>query len=112
MDTRKFKFQDGRGGSALAIRVSPRSQKNEVTRIFSDGTINVKLKAPLVDGKANNILIKFLAEILEVKHSELEIIAGETGRNKLVSIYGLDSETVNQHISELLSKSKKLRNLS
>ena len=107
MNTKNFKFQDGRGGSALAIRVTPRSQKNEVTCIFSDGAINVKLKAQQIDGKANITLIKFLAEILDIRQSELEIIAGETGRNKLVSIYGLDAETVNQRFSELLSKSKK-----
>ena len=104
MNPRKFKFQDGRRGSALAIRVTPRSRKNEVTQFLGDGTVKVKLTAPPIDGKANKALIKFLAEILDVKQSEIEIIAGEKGRNKLVSIYGLDSETVNRRISGLLFK--------
>jgi uncharacterized protein (TIGR00251 family) len=86
--------------------VTPRSRKNEVTKILSDGTVNVKLTAPPIDDKANKALIKFLSEILDVKQSEIEIIAGEKGRNKLVSIYGLDSETVNRRISGLLFKSK------
>jgi len=106
MKSRKIEFKDAKGGSALAIRVTPRSRKNEVTQILSDGTVNVKLTAPPVDDKANKALINFLAEILDVKQSEIEIIAGEKGRNKLVSIYGLNSETVNRRISGLLSKSK------
>ena len=106
MKSRKFKFQDGRGGSALALRVTPRSRKNEVTQFLSDGTVNVKLTAPPINGKVNIALIKLLAKNLKVKQSEIEIIAGKKGRNKLVSIYGLDSETVHRRISGLIAKSK------
>lgn len=97
-------FQNGRGGSAIAVRVTPRSNKDEVDKILGDGTIKIKLTAPPVQGKANKALIKFLAEILDVKQSQIEIIAGEKGRNKLITVYDLDSEIVNQRIQATLTK--------
>ncbi|MCJ7658702.1 MAG: DUF167 domain-containing protein [Anaerolineales bacterium] len=103
MKTRKLIFQDGSGGSALAIRMPPLSRKNEVTKFHSDGTVNVKFTAPPINGKAKIVLKIFLTEKLEVKQSEIEIIAGKKGRNKIVSIYGLDSDTVNRRISGLIS---------
>jgi hypothetical protein len=102
--SRKYEFHDGKGGAALAIRVTPRSRKNTIDRILNDGTIKVKLTAPPVQAKANKALVKFLAEILDIKQSDIEIIAGEKGRNKLVTIYGLETEIVNQRIQAELTK--------
>ena len=90
----------------------PLSHKNEVTEFLSDGTVNVKLTAPPINGKANIALIKFLTENIEVKQSEIEIISGKKGRNKIVSIDGLDPETVNWRIIGLNTKSKYIRKLS
>ena len=104
MSPRKYNFHNGKSGTALAVRVTPRSKKNEVSQILSDGTIKIKLTAPPVEGKANKALVKYLAELFDVNSSEVEIIAGEKGRNKLVSIYGLDSEIVNQRIKGIVSK--------
>ena len=98
-------FQNGRSGAAIAVRVIPRSKKNEIAQILGDGTIKIKLTAPPVQGKANEALVKFLAEILDVKQSQIEIIAGEKGRNKLVTVYDLDAEIVNQRIQATLKKS-------
>jgi uncharacterized protein YggU (UPF0235/DUF167 family) len=98
MNTSKFDFTDMRGGAALAVRIVPHSQRNEIDRILSDGTIKIKVKTSQIDENTNTELINFLAEILDVNQSEMEIVAGVSGRKKLVSIYGLDSETVNQRI--------------
>jgi uncharacterized protein YggU (UPF0235/DUF167 family) len=43
-------------------------------------------------------LIKFLAEILGVSRSRIEIVAGEKGRDKLVSVLDLDSQTVQERV--------------
>ena len=47
----------------IYIKVSPRSSKNEVTKI-SEGEYKAKLTAAPVDNKANAMLIKLLAEYL------------------------------------------------
>ncbi len=85
------KLSDGRRGAALAIRVTPRAKHNQVVEILPDDTIKIRLTAPPVDGKANEALIAFLAQVLDVPRSHIEIIAGDTGRDKLVSIMDLDS---------------------
>ncbi len=98
MDKPKFRLHHGDKGSALAIRVTPRASKNEIREILNDGTVRIRLTAPPVEGKANEALISFLADVLDVPRSKIEIVAGETGRDKLVSILGLDAETVHARI--------------
>lgn len=100
MNKRQYKFRDGVNGSALAIRVIPRAKRNEVAKVLNDGTIRIRIAAPPIDGKANQALIKFLAKILGVPKSKIEIVAGEKGRNKLVSIIGMDANTVQKKILE------------
>ena len=90
--------------ATLAIRVTPRARKNQIAQIMADGTIKVTLTSPPVEGKANIALAKFLAEILQVPVNSIEIIAGASGRSKLVTISGIDAEAVNQRIVDSLSK--------
>ena len=98
MSQRQFHLHSGQKGAALAIRVTPLSSKNEITEIMNDGTIRIRLTAPPVEGKANDALISFLAEVLDVPRSRIDIVAGVTGRDKLVSILGLDPEAVHSRI--------------
>ena len=98
------KFSEGRSGAAITIRVTPRAKKNEIVAILSDKTIKIKLAAPPVEGKANVELIKFLAKTLGVKKSDLEIVAGKTGRDKLISVFGLSPEEIHQIISDQAKK--------
>lgn len=98
MSSKNLNLHDGNRGAALAIRVTPRARKNEISEIMSDGTVKIRVTAPPVDGKANQALIDFLAEVLDVSSREIEIVAGATGRKKLVSILGLDADTVQRKI--------------
>jgi uncharacterized protein (TIGR00251 family) len=100
---KEFRLHDGKKGAALAVRVIPRSSRNEIAGILEDGTIKIRLTAPPVEGKANQALIEFLAEVLEVPRSEIEIVAGFKGREKLVSIIELDAETAQGRILGKLS---------
>ncbi len=95
---RAFHLHGGRLGAAITVRVIPRSSKNEIAEIQADGTIKIRLTAPPVEGQANKALIEFLADILDVAKSKIEIIAGLSGRDKLVTILDLDSDTVQEKI--------------
>ncbi|TAK11521.1 MAG: YggU family protein [Anaerolineae bacterium] len=99
----KNRFKDGRKGSALPVRVTPRASRNEIVEILSDSTVKIRLTAPPVEGKANEELIVFLADVLGVPKSKLEIVAGSNGRDKLISILDMDSEEVHQKILEHLA---------
>ena len=102
MTPRNFHLHDGKKGSALAIRVTPRASRNEIVEILSDGTIRIRLTAPPADGKANQALVQFLAEVLDIPVSRIEIVAGFTGRDKLVSILDMDAEMVHKIILQHL----------
>jgi uncharacterized protein (TIGR00251 family) len=69
----------------IYVKVSPRSGKNEVTKV-SEGEYKVKITAPPVDGAANAMLLKVLAEYLNVPISTLSIIGGKSSRIKLIEI--------------------------
>lgn len=98
MSERKFNLHDGKKGSALAVRVTPRASRNEIVGFLDDGTVKVRIAAPPSDNEANDSLITFLAEVLGVPKSRLDIVAGLTGRDKLVSIIDMDAETAHQRI--------------
>jgi uncharacterized protein (TIGR00251 family) len=103
MEPRQYHMHGGKKGAALAIRVTPRASHNEIVEVLSDGTVKIRLTAPPVEGKANEALISFLADVLDVKTSSIEIVAGASGRDKLVSILDLDASTVHKKILEHLA---------
>jgi uncharacterized protein (TIGR00251 family) len=100
MAARKYHLHDGRKGAAIAVRVTPRARRNEIVGIMRNGTIKIRLVAPPVEGKANAALIKFLADLVGVAQSRIDIVAGASGRDKLVSVMDMDTETLHQRILE------------
>ena len=98
MSNRKFQMHGGQKGSALAIRVTPRASSNEIAEVLDDGTVRVRLAAPPTDNEANEALLEFLSEILGVAKSRLDIVAGNVGRDKLISIVDMDVDTAHQRI--------------
>lgn len=98
MADRKFNLHNGKKGSALAVRVTPRASRNEIVDLLDDGTIKVRIAAPPADGEANETLIEFLAEILGVPKSRLDIVAGASGRDKLIAVLDMDVETAHSRI--------------
>ncbi|HSJ88632.1 MAG TPA: DUF167 domain-containing protein [Anaerolineales bacterium] len=98
MSDRKFNLHDGKKGSALAVRVTPRASRNEVVELLDDGTIKIRIAAPPSDQEANETLIEFLSEILGIPKSRLDIVAGNAGRDKLISVVDMDVDTVHQRI--------------
>jgi len=98
MSNRKFQMHGGQKGSALAVRVTPRASSNEIAEVLDDGTVRVRLAAPPTDDEANEALLEFLSEILGVAKSRLDIVAGNIGRDKLISIVDMDVDTAHQRI--------------
>ena len=93
---RKYHLHNGQRGSALAVRVTPRSSRNQIVAVLNDGTIKVHIAAPPVDEEANEELVNFLADVLGVPKSRLEIVAGASGRDKLISVLDMDVQTAHQ----------------
>ena len=101
---RRYKLHNGKKGAALTIRVTPRSRKTEFGGVMEDGTIRVRVAAPPVEGKANTALVKFLAKVLGVRKNRIDIIAGEKGLDKIISILDMSAEDAEQRIQGFLGE--------
>ena len=75
----------------IAIRVQPRSRRDEVVGERAGATV-IRLTAPPVDGKANAALCAFVARAAGVPPSRVSVVRGQTSRDKLVRVDGVDEE--------------------
>jgi uncharacterized protein (TIGR00251 family) len=103
VETRQFHLHNGKKGAAIAVRITPRASKNEISDILDDGTVKIRLTASANESKINQALVDFLANILEIPAASIEIVAGVVGKDKLVSILDLDAATVQQRILRKIS---------
>ena len=91
-------IQDTEKGVLLRVHITPNSAKNH-TAGFYGGSLNIKIKAPAVDGKANKALISFLADLISVKKSQIKIVSGEKSRNKTLLLTNISKELVHRIFS-------------
>jgi uncharacterized protein len=77
----------------LEVRVQPRARRDEIAG-ERDGRLLVRVTATPVDGKANVAVRKLLARSLGVAPGEVRIVRGETARDKLIEVSGVDSAAV------------------
>jgi uncharacterized protein (TIGR00251 family) len=106
---RRFSLHDGKHGAALTVRVTPRARKDEIGGILADGTLRVRITAPPVEGKANEALVSFLAKVLGVRKSRIEIVAGEKGLDKIVSVLDMNSGEAEARIRAWMQSREKAR---
>jgi uncharacterized protein (TIGR00251 family) len=74
--------------ATIAVHVTPRAGRDEVVG-WQEAELRVRLKAPPVEGQANEALRRFLAKRLGVQVAAIEIVGGATARHKRVRIEGL-----------------------
>lgn len=79
-------------GIRLRVRVQPRASRSEIVGRHGDA-LKVRLAAPPVDGAANEALIRFLADRLEVPRAAVRLAAGGGARSKLLAVEGIDVPT-------------------
>lgn len=76
------------GAVTFAVRAVPRASRNQVAGVEGT-TLKVRLTAPPAEGKANEALVRFLAEVLGVRRADVTIVAGAHARQKTVRVAGL-----------------------
>jgi len=84
-------------GLTLRVRVQPRASRNALSG-EREGALVVRLTAPPVEGAANEALARFLGKTLGVAPSAVRVVSGTTGRNKVVSVAGLDAATARERL--------------
>ncbi len=71
----------------FSLYITPGAGQNVVAG-ERDGRLHIKLAARAADNQANAALLKFLAAQLAVAKSRLELLKGDTSRQKLVAAPG------------------------
>jgi uncharacterized protein (TIGR00251 family) len=82
----------------ISIKVLPNANHNEVIGQTS-GVWKIKIAAPPDKGKANKELVEYLSGLLNIKKDQINILRGQTARNKVLSIEGLDLQAVTGRIN-------------
>lgn len=73
----------------VPVKAVPGAPRSEVCGMLGE-MVKVKVKAPPVEGKANEVLLRFLAETLELPARNVSLARGDTSRQKMVKVIGLD----------------------
>ncbi|HHL40796.1 MAG TPA: DUF167 domain-containing protein [Deltaproteobacteria bacterium] len=81
-------LRDADGGVVVTVRVRPRSSRDSVDGA-SDGALRVRIAAAPVDGGANRRLVDFIASVLGVRRSQVELAGGPRSRTKRLYVRGL-----------------------
>jgi len=86
------------GGVTFSVKVRPRAKREAISGIVGDA-LKVDLTAPPVEGKANEALTRFFAELLKVPRSSVTIASGKANRLKVIHVTGITAEDLRRHLA-------------
>jgi uncharacterized protein (TIGR00251 family) len=99
----KIPVTDTREGARFAVRVTPRASRTAITGVHGEGAqaaLKIALHAPPVEGRANDALIEFLADLFSVRRADIEIASGHHARTKVVMIRGKSAAEIGAGIEQ------------
>jgi len=81
------------GRITLTLHIQPGAKKTEIAGRHGDA-LKIRLAAPPVDGKANEALLRFVAETLGLAKSAVLLKSGQTSRHKVLEVTGSTAAAV------------------
>ena len=85
----------------LDLFIQPKASRDQIQGVHGD-ELKVAITAPPVDGQANSHLIKYLAKQFKVAKGQIQIVRGELGRHKTVTVHA--PKQLPQEIALLLAE--------
>ena len=86
-------------GIIVRLKIVPNSSKNEI--ILEDEFIKVKITAQPIENKANKALVEFLSKQFKIPKSCIEILKGETSKEKTILFNTKDEEKRRSLVTQL-----------
>jgi hypothetical protein len=68
----------------IVVRVAPGARRESI--LIEDGRLKIAVRAPALEGRANQAVLKSLAAFFSLRRSAFTILHGETGREKLIEV--------------------------
>jgi uncharacterized protein YggU (UPF0235/DUF167 family) len=87
------------------VRLTPRASRNAIEGFVRDAdgrgeeTLQVRVTAPPIEGRANAALVRLLARELGVPPSSVRVAAGSRGRRKRIEVTGIDDAEVRRRLA-------------
>ena len=91
-----------KGGLILSVHVQP-GAKREGAGPLHGGRLRLRVNAPPEGGRANARVVELVAELFELKRAEVELVSGETSRQKDLALSGLSLEDASRRMGRLLA---------
>jgi len=82
----------------LRLRVSPGATHAGVIGRYGQGW-KVRVAAPAEGGRANDAVVRLLAETLSVPRDAVKLISGQSARDKIVELTGIDGSQAERRLS-------------
>jgi uncharacterized protein len=86
------------GPTKLTVRVSPGASRNGVVGKHGAGW-KLRVAAPPEAGKANDAVVRLLADTLDVPRRDIEVVSGHGAREKVVALRGLGRAEVDRRLA-------------
>lgn len=98
-----FLAEHANGSVSISFYVQPKASRNQIAGLHGDA-IKLRITAPPVDGKANEAVIRFVAELFGIPKSAVSIESGESSRSKRLSLAGVSAAAANRVLLPLLKE--------
>lgn len=76
----------------IKVRIHPNAKKSSFAGIWNETHLKININAPAVDGKANDALITFLSKALHIRKSAVQLLSGETSREKKIALFDITQD--------------------
>jgi uncharacterized protein (TIGR00251 family) len=83
------------GGVVVSVKVQPNASKDRIIGEYAD-QIKIAVTVAPEKGKANKAVIKVLSKLFGVKTLDIEIVSGETSRDKKIFFRNISKEDFNR----------------
>ena len=93
----------GEVATQLKVRVSPRARKPGIGGRHGDAW-KVRVAEPPEDGRANEAVVRLLAETLDLPRSHVVLVSGHASRDKIVTLDGLEQAQTEQLLANAETK--------
>jgi uncharacterized protein (TIGR00251 family) len=77
----------------IEVKAIPNAPRDEVVS-WAGAELRVRVRAPALEGRANEALCRFLAEELGLPRGAVTLVLGAKARRKLVQVAGLGADGV------------------
>ena len=100
LDLAALAISEREGAVRFNVHAKPRARRTEILGV-KDGALHVSVAAPPVEGEANIELVRGLADLFGVPTRNVAVVAGQSGKRKIVEVRGIDGPSARQKLARI-----------